>query len=706
SVDAAAGEAWAEWVVTATGVRSNSASDAVRAVVTRRPALPAFAVASRAADGRMGNDAVEGAEISGDGRWLVFTSSASDLVRRDYNLQEDVFLVDRETRWLECLSKRPDGTNAAGRTHRPSISRDGRYVTFQSGAADLVANDTNDREDVFLLDRQTRSLSRISAGPGPVQWGRESGWPKISADGRHVVFASLAGASVIADTNDTWDVFLRDVDSGAVQCLSQVAGRTANDESNDPEISADGGSVVFTSLASDLTANDTNDTFDIFLWRRGAASLRLVSRTADGRAGNGSSTGGSISADGRWVLFQSRATDLAVADPEGDSNLFLYDSDSDTLSRLEPPPLSPRQRGGFFGARLAPDGRHVTLLADVLTAAGGRDYFTGVFLYDRETGQLSELSRLRDGTPGWGHSVGASVSADARHILLATRAGNLLGESVPALDQLLVLDRARFQPDEWIRRGSDAPWRGQETFGVAGQRVELTIRFNFTNDFFITLRNHARYPDALVFKAPGNIPKGIKARYFVPPGSTDITASATNAGWTSPMLAPGATLEIRVQLVASNTNLFNQDLVFLTTSATDPTRSDRVWLRLLRDDDRDGLPNDWELQYFRHATNALAGADADGDGLTNGEEYVAGSNPTNRLSRFAIAGVRSDPASGVEIAWPSVTNRFYVLEGADGLDAPFQPLGQWPGAPGETRAGEPWRTNAGPRFYRVRVDLP
>src|SRR5207245_1124152 len=300
SANATLGESWAQWFITASGTRANSALDAVRAVVTRTPSPPSLQVVSRAADGRPGNDTSGPANVSGDARFVTFTSTASDLATHDYNLQEDVFVFDRETLALECLSTEAGGATGNGRSYNPRISRDGRYVVFQSGATNLIAGDTNDREDVFLFDRQTRTTTRVSVGPGGVQSSRDSGLSRISGDGRYVAFESLAENFVPGDTPTIPD-------------------------------------------------------------------------------------------DNRYLLFSSSATDLAVPNFDSNSVTFLYDRETAQLSQINPPRVAGRQRGGFFGARLAPDGRFITMLADVAASAGGSNYVTGVFLYDRLSGTLAEL---------------------------------------------------------------------------------------------------------------------------------------------------------------------------------------------------------------------------------------------------------------------------------------------------------------------------
>src|SRR5439155_7181004 len=227
---------------------------------------------------------------------------------------------------------------------------------------------------------------------------------------------------------------------------------------------------------------------------------------------------------------------------------YLYDRQSAQLSQINPPRIAGRHRGSFYGGRLAPDGRLITMLADLAVTSGSSNYVTGVLLYDRLTGAMSELSRKRDGTPGNDHTVGASVSADGSYIALASRAANLIGETTLGFDQVLLYDRASFQPDEWIRRDSNAPYRGQGLFAESVQRVEQTIRFGFTNEFFVTVRNFGSFPDHFVFKAPVNVAGGIAARYFLQPAGTEITASATNSGWTSDLVSAGDSREVRVQI--------------------------------------------------------------------------------------------------------------------------------------------------------------
>jgi subtilisin family serine protease len=705
SVDAAVGESWAEWFVVASGMRTNSAQDAVRAVVTRTPSPPSLQVVSRASDGRAGNNGSGPATLSADGRFVAFTSLASDFAAKDYNLQEDVFVFDRQGLTIECLSQAESGETGNGRSFDPQISRDGRYVVFQSAATNLISGDTNDRDDLFLADRQTRTISRISTGPGGSQSARNSGSPSLSGDGRYIVFESLAENFVPGDANGTWDIFLRDRIGGTLECVSLAGGGTGNDESHSPVVSRDGSVVVFTSLASNLSPGDTNEAHDVFLWQRGSAGLQLLSRNASGVAGNDISTQPSISDDGGYVLFSSRATNLAVPAFTTNSITFLYERQTGRLSQLDPPRIAGRQRRGYFGARLTPDGGSVTLLADVSASPGSSNFMRGVFVYHLDNGEVVELSRLRSGTPGHGHSEGATMSANGRYLALASRAANLIGETVPDVDQLFVFDTANFQPDEWVRRASNGPYRGQNLFSPVCQWVEQTVNLTFTNVFFATIENRGNFADWFVFKAPTNVTGAINARYFLQPAGTEITAAVAGTGWPSELLAPGASLEVRIQIVASNTNLFNQDLVFTTTSVTDPAKVDAVRVRLLRDDDNDGLPNTWEQQYFGNPTNTLGAADIDGDGSSNLDEFIAGTRPDSMTSSLRITKVRAEPGPTLTLTWPTVTNRIYTIERAGYEPMDFTALGAILGNSLETSYSDLTPTNA-PAFYRIRAEVP
>lgn len=202
------------------------------------------------------------------------------------------------------------GNAESGEFYRPAVSSTGRYVAFASSATNLVAGDTNGERDVFVRDRQTGATTRVSVGAAGVQANSRSFEPAISSTGRFVVFASFAPNLVPGDTSNL-DVFLRDRQTGVTQRVSvDTGGGPTNGLSGSPAVSADGRFVVFESSASDLVVGDTNGEDDVFIRDRQAGLTERVSvRSGGQQANNGSfSYDPKVSNDGRYVVFNSSAT--------------------------------------------------------------------------------------------------------------------------------------------------------------------------------------------------------------------------------------------------------------------------------------------------------------------------------------------------------------------------------------------------------------
>ena len=208
----------------------------------------------------------------------------------------------------------------------PSISADGRYVAFDSGATNLVPGDTNRTSDVFVHDRLTGKTTRVSVATGGRQANGGSWEPSISADGRYVAFSSGADNLVPGDTNWTSDVFVHDRLTGKTTRVSvATGGRQADGPSNQPSISADGRYVAFSSGADHLVPGDPDRWDDIFVHDRLTGKTTRVSVAIGGWEGNGDSERPSISADGRYVAFQSGADHLVPGDTNDHCDVFVHD---------------------------------------------------------------------------------------------------------------------------------------------------------------------------------------------------------------------------------------------------------------------------------------------------------------------------------------------------------------------------------------------
>jgi Tol biopolymer transport system component len=257
--------------------------------------------------------------LSADGTRVAFVSSASNLVAGDGNGAADIFLTDRDGN-VTRVSVAADGGDPNGPSSDPDISADGRFVAFESAASNLVAGDTNDAPDVFVRDLKTGTTTLVSVARGGGSGDGASGAPAISASGAFVSFASKASNLVGGDSNGAGDVFVRDLVLNRTERVSVSSrGRQQNAAVADPfqqisDVSGDGRYVVFDSDATNLVGQDANQHTDVFLRDRRRHTTVLVSASSLNVQGNNDSFSPLISSDGRIVAFQSLASNMAPGD--------------------------------------------------------------------------------------------------------------------------------------------------------------------------------------------------------------------------------------------------------------------------------------------------------------------------------------------------------------------------------------------------------
>ncbi|MDX3798899.1 hypothetical protein [Streptomyces sp. AK04-3B] len=394
----------------------------------------------------VGNSA-SGPSISADGRYVAFASLARDLVSGDTNRVDDVFVRDRQTGAVTRISVDSAGVQANNASRNPSISADGRYVAFESVATNLVAGDTNRYRDVFVHDLQTGETSRVSVGRNGEQSDSESFHPSISADGRFVAFDSPASNLVFGDTNDIHDVFVRDRQSGETTRVSVDSnGRQGDDISQVPSISADGRYVAFSSGAKTLALfPDNNRADDVFVHDQLTGRTDRISVGPDGAEGNSASRTATVSADGRYVAFESTASNLVAGDTGGptDTDIFLYDRVTQTTTQvnLGPDGLSDSRTPGQERTTLSADGRYIAFVSgEDKLVAGDTNASWDVFVRDRVTATTTRVSVAGDGSQSDGTSYGASISADGHHVAFTTSATNLGGDGTSRRYNLYVRD--------------------------------------------------------------------------------------------------------------------------------------------------------------------------------------------------------------------------------------------------------------------------
>ncbi len=261
--------------------------------------------------------------ISGDGRFVAYTSYASNITAWDLNGSADVYVYDRLHGSTERISNTP-GTvfSADGSSHEASISDDGRHVAFTSYASTLVPGDANTEADVFVVDRHNGTVVRASDGLLGADGDLGSFEPDISSDGRFVAYTSHASNLVAMDNNNTQDVFLYDAETGQVELVSTFGGFfPLSDVSYAPSVSDDGSKVAFCTGAP-LGGLDINGAVDVVVRDRDANNLIVISLAPGPQTANGPSTRPCITDDGRYVVYDSLADDLVAGDTNGSWDVF------------------------------------------------------------------------------------------------------------------------------------------------------------------------------------------------------------------------------------------------------------------------------------------------------------------------------------------------------------------------------------------------
>ncbi len=310
--------------------------------------------------------------MSSDGRYVAFTSSASTLVAGDTNGVTDVFVADRTSGTVRRVSESSLGAQGNAESREPSISADGRYVAFTSSSTTLVAGDTNGMADIFVSDLSSRAVSRVSVANGGAQGDAHSFFPALSADGRYVTFTSNATTLVPVDTNNSSDIFVVDRTSGSVSLVSVEAdGTQGNDTSQDSVISADGRYVAFASYAFTSVPMDFNVKKDVFVKDLTSGSLSRVSANAQGVEGDGSSDYMSISADGRHIAFLSDAANLVPGDTNAATDVFVADRTLGGVIRASVANDGSQSATRSVAGYISGDGQHVPFVTDAANLVPG-----------------------------------------------------------------------------------------------------------------------------------------------------------------------------------------------------------------------------------------------------------------------------------------------------------------------------------------------
>ena len=287
-------------------------------------------------------------------------------------------------------------------------------------------------------------IELVSVSSSGLQGNGSSGAPvSLSADGRYVAFLSSASNLVAADTNETIDVFVHDRDTGVTERVSlSSSGVQANSHSGAPSISADGRFVAFQSFASNLVAGDTNGTIDVFVHDRDTDVTERVSLSSNGAQGNNQSANSSLSADGRFVTFYSNASNLVAGDSNDATDIFVHDRQTGVTEIVSVSSTGALADDASSSPSMSADGRFIAFISFATNLVENDvNGFGDIFVHDRSTRTTELVSVSSTGEQANGDHGFFMISANGRFVVFSTEAGNLVSSNPTIGHDVLVHDR-------------------------------------------------------------------------------------------------------------------------------------------------------------------------------------------------------------------------------------------------------------------------
>ncbi len=360
--------------------------------------------------------------VSDDGRIVVFQSYASNLVAGDTNNALDVFAYDRITTTTQRMSVATNGAQLVGNSIDAALCGNGSCVTFTHGGG------------IWLRNRVLGTTEVVSVGFGGGQENGSSFAPSLSRDGRFVCFLSTSTNLVPGGSPSGAAAFVRDRSSGTTQLVSlNPQGQLPADAAVlSARISADGSCVAFTSASPHFIHNDMNGAIDVFVRDIAVATTERVSVSSQGAEGNADAdTRIAISADGRFVAFASLASNLVPNDVLGVLDVFVRDRQAGTTDRASVSDADASVGGdsSSSGPSISADGRLVAFASGAGNlVAGVQPLTTSVFLRDRVASHTKLISAGYAGAPENGASTQPALSSDGQFSAFQSGSTNLVAQ--------------------------------------------------------------------------------------------------------------------------------------------------------------------------------------------------------------------------------------------------------------------------------------
>jgi Tol biopolymer transport system component len=388
----------------------------VAAASASRVSRPAQGTEAAAANNHSGGY-IQGFGASSDGRWVVFSSSADNLVPGDTNGSDDIFLRDRQLGTTQRISLTSSGQQAFCRSQFPHITPDGRYIVFASCGLLLPSADFNFQ--IYRYDRQLQQLSLVSANASGQPGDSGSVDSSISDDGRYVAFHSWAGNLTPGDSPG-YDVFVRDMDSSLVLLASgSHDGAAVQYNRNLAQISGDGRYVVLEGDSDNLVPGDTNSAWDVFVYDRVSQTTERVSLSNTGEQLPGGGGSASITHDGSQVAF------IAQQGGSGPQQVLLRNRSAQTTELVSVNSAGTALDNGGYSPRLSADGRRVVFLSVATNAGGEYESNRPIKLLLRER-DLGRTTRLRGFAEYSDYVFKPQFTPDGEHVLFSTHANDVV----------------------------------------------------------------------------------------------------------------------------------------------------------------------------------------------------------------------------------------------------------------------------------------
>jgi Tol biopolymer transport system component len=703
------------------------------------------------------SDDLFGPEMSPDGRFIAFVSREGPT----NVFYASVHLWDGQNA-TDTLISADAGGNVPTNTlsHTPVLTPDGRFVAFLSDATTLVGNALSNGFHIYLRDTEASTTQLLDADTNGIGSSDQIGAvPSLSAKATFAAFAGPDASLVALGQNNVLDVFVRNVPGSTTELISQHNPAAQSATGDRPSgltqisLSADGRWAAFASEADDLIVNDVNRATDVFVRDLAAGTTTLVSAATNGQSAVG---GGSfnplISADGRFVVFLSSATNLVagpiVSSIFGNSfNVFRRDLIAGANALIT---VSFDHSRPGLGASSAPvisqDGRYVAFVSVANNLVPGLSPGTNSFWCDMNLGITKAL------TSNAPSALLPSISGDGRYVAYFSAASQvsvwdaqtgtniyttLTGVGSAAINptgtELAYQSAGRVYVDDLIGKSNrfsfvstfplrtSGQWSGDGRYLAFVTRTNLVVSDqNSTNDVYLcdtangalTLvsvnsnrtASAAGPSDSPVVNGDGRF---IAYRSFatnIVNGVTNFPAfyvfsrlTGSNILLSLPQSVPGWISWVSAPSISADGGTVSFQSWTPGWVPNDLNRVEDAFTAMV-DSDGDGVPDWWMLQYFGHPTgqagdNSRAQDDFDGDGMSNLQEFLAGTDPTNPNSVFRIQVSYISATNGVQVSWPASTSRNYRVQFKDDLSNPV-----WLDAAG------PISVTAGQGFFGAPAD--